>query len=177
MPNEAKSFPSICAVRLASIRNDRQTVLSRDFEDRRHIRRLAIQVHRHNRFRPRRNRLLDQLDVNQVIGWINVDEHGRRPGICDRERRRHKRVGSRDHFIARPDPERTQCQMQRLGTIAQANAVPPAAEVGERLLKRRNLIAENILAVINGAFDRDGNLSANCFGDFTVKSTKGIVIA
>ena len=47
---------------------------------------------------------------------------------------------------------------QGLGAVADANAVPPAAKTGERMLKRRNLLTQNVLAIINRLFNSHGNL-------------------
>ena len=111
------------AMGLRRIPDDLEPVLPCDRQDRIHIGRLAVQVHRDYRLRSRRDLLLELLHVHQVGVGINVDEHDPRTRHLDGLRRRDEAVRNRDHFVARADAECPQRDVQRVGAVGDTNAL------------------------------------------------------
>ncbi len=91
---------------------------------------------------------------------VDVGEHRRGAEQHHHLRGRAEREGRADHRIARPDALRHQHQRERVGTARAAHHVPRAAELRQRLLERAHLGAENELAVIEDARDRNVYLVA-----------------
>jgi hypothetical protein len=130
-------------VRLAAILDDRQIVPRRHLGQRFHIRRLAVQVDRHDGRGLRRNRRGDGARIDRQTIGIDVGEHGTRAGHHDRERR--VRGGQRrgDHLVARLDADGAQRDRQSVGAVADADGVRRPRRVSELPLERLELRAEN----------------------------------
>ena len=72
-----------------------------------------------------------------------------------------KLLGEQGLVVSRAYSERPQRQMQCFCAVSQTNAVPCAAEAGERVLKRGDLVAKNKLTIVNGPLDSRGNLATD----------------
>ena len=93
--------------RLGRVLDHEKPAGARQFQDRGEIGRLAIEVHRQQRARVRRERRLDAHGVNVVRGRIRLHRHRPRAHGADREPSGDIGVGRHDHLVARPDFERT----------------------------------------------------------------------
>ena len=70
-----------------------------------HVRRAAIQAHKHHRAGRRGDCLFGQFKVEAERLQLNVHKDGLRPGQDNRIRGSDHRVVRHDHLVARPDPE------------------------------------------------------------------------
>jgi hypothetical protein len=134
-------------------------VLVSNIEDRRHVGRLPVQMHRQDRLGPWCNRPLDQFDVDQIVVGIRVDQHRRRARVGDRQCRGDKSVGGRNHFVARTNAQRPQRQGERGGSVGDAETVFAAAKLGKRLLEVGNLVAEDELTIVDRPLDGQRDFS------------------
>ena len=106
-----------------------------DFANRVHVGRAAVQMYRENCAGSRRDRAFDELGIKIAGRGIDVDEHGHGTAIRDRLGRREKRVGRGDYFVIGLDTEGQQPQMESRRSVAERDAVPGAAEIGEFALE------------------------------------------
>ena len=83
-----------------------------------------------------------RIDVEGVPGSMST-KTGCAPTPHDRPRRGEERVRRRDDLVAGPDPERHQRDEQGVGAGGHADGVLRAAVVGDRLLERLDLRAQD----------------------------------
>src|SRR5205085_11570550 len=76
------------------------------------IDRLAIQMHRDDRLRARRDRCLDLVHIHQEIVVPDIDEHRPRAERPYRGDRGYRRVRHRDDFITRGRSEEHTSELQ-----------------------------------------------------------------
>ena len=98
-------------------------------QDGRHVGRLPVEMHGHERSGARRDRRLDCRRVDGQALGIDVREDRPRARHHDGERRVRRRQRARHHLVSGADAERAQGQRQRVGPGRDADrrAVPEAA--------------------------------------------------
>ena len=125
--------------RLRGVFDHRQLVRPRHRHHRVHVRHLPVEMHRDDRLGLRRDRRGQLRHVEVERDRIDVHEDRRGPDPRNRPHRREKRVGRRDHFVARPDAFRHQRHDQRVRTRRHAHAVRRSAIFRDRRLALLNL--------------------------------------
>ena len=125
----------LCAVRLSGILDDAQIMPRRDRRDGVHRRKLSIEMHGDDRFRPRRDCRLDTIRIDVVGCRININQHDPRADLHDRLNRGDERVRRRDHPVALADAERFQRQKDRRRPAGDAHTVPRALKRCKGVLK------------------------------------------
>jgi len=145
------SAPWACAG--SSVFQHHQAVLVGDLHDRVHVRRLAVQVDRHNGLGLGRDGRFDLRGVHRVAVGVHVHEHGLGVRVHDRRNRRDERVRDRDDFVAFADAHGEQRHMERGGTRVVADGVLGARVLGERLFERGDFGAQHERRVLEGAAD------------------------
>jgi hypothetical protein len=133
--------PERRAVGLAGVLDHRQPVAVGDRPDHVHVGDQPEQVDRADRPRPRRDRPLDLLGVDQVGVGLDVDEDGRGAGVEDGVGRRGERVADGDDLVARTEPEAREQGHQRLGPVAHRDRVPGPRPVRPACLERGDTLA------------------------------------
>ena len=93
---------------LRGVLDDDEAVPLRDLDERRHVGHEAVQVDRHDRLGPGRDRRLDLRRVHAEVVLADVHEHGRGPGSQDHADRRIEAERDRDDLVARADAQRVQ---------------------------------------------------------------------
>jgi hypothetical protein len=88
-----------------------------------HVSRLAGQVHRYQRLRPRSHRLRHRFRIDVVRARQAIHEDDGRPCVGDGERRRDVRVRRQDDLIAGTDVQRKERQSERVEAAADPDAV------------------------------------------------------
>ncbi len=88
-------------MRLGGVLHDDQIVARGNLDNWVHVRHLPVQVHRYDGLRPRCDAPLDLGNVDGKGVGINIDVDRYGPSHHDRFGGRKKRVGDRDHLIAR----------------------------------------------------------------------------
>ena len=106
----------------------------------------------------------DVRDVEQEGRGVAIDEHRRGARARDGERARDEGVGRHHDLVARPDPERAQRELERIGAVRDADAVRHPDEAGEARLELRHLGAEDEA----GALEHAGEPGAHLVGDLSV---------
>ena len=142
------------ADRLRRVLDDRDAARLRRLDDRRHVGRLAEQVHRHDRLGPRRDGRDRRVDVDVERVGIDVDQHRRRADAHDAAGGGEERIGRRDDLVAGADVERHQRREQRVGARRQADRVRHAEVRAQLALEAFDFrAADEALAVADA---RDG---------------------
>ena len=111
-----RSHPAVahgCLDRVRRILDHQQRVLARDRAQRVHVARPAREVHRQHRPRARPDQRPHRVRVDVQRVRVHVGEHGRRPCVQHRVRRRRPGERGRDHLIALAQPRRHHRQVQR----------------------------------------------------------------
>ena len=103
---------------------------------------LAVEMHRNDRRGARRHRGLDGIGVDQVrvvVGAVDEHRRGARPGngLGGRD----ERVGRKDAFVAVPDTERAQRDLDRVSAVRHPDAMRHADELSVFALERGHLRA------------------------------------
>src|SRR5262245_43355613 len=150
-------------VRLTSILDHREAATPSDLQDRGHVSRLPIQVHRDDRFRPLRDGGFDDLRVDIERLRIDVDEHRPRTGVADRRYRRDKREWNGDDLVAWADVRGEQREVKGARPRVDADPMLRPAIGSELGLERRNLGSERELAGLEYALDRGVHLVLDRF--------------
>ena len=99
-------------MRLRRVLDHGQVVVTGQRQQRIHICRLPIQMHRDDRLRAPGDGIRHLVDVDGVGPWIDVDEHRRGAGVPDGRYRRDEGERHGDHLVTRPDTGGQQRQMQ-----------------------------------------------------------------
>ena len=103
--------------------------------DGRHVGALAVEVHRDDALRLRRDGGFDFGRVNAFCFWIAIHQDGGCAGNPDRFCRCKKRICIRDDFVAGPDPECHEGEPDRIRAVAGADGVFHAVERCQFLLE------------------------------------------
>jgi hypothetical protein len=130
-------------MRLRRILDNGQVVTVGDPDKRAEVCGLAVQVHRQNGSRPRRDGGLGGGRVERQAIGIDVGEDRPGPGHHDRQRRIGGRERRRDDFVSGADVEGPQDQRDRVGARADAHGVWRAGCCGELGLEGFHLRAEH----------------------------------
>jgi hypothetical protein len=110
-------------------------------------------MHRHDGFRTRRDRRLDQWRNDDAVR-IAIDQHRRGPNREDGAHRGDEGVGLRDDLIAGTNSGGAQRQLQRREPGVGANRVGDATVIGELALEGRDVRAEDEVAPLQDRIDR-----------------------
>ena len=102
-------------------------------------------MHRHQGLGGRGERRFDLIKINQVSGWVHINEHRCGSDRTDRFRSGEKTEGAGDDLIPRADPQSPQGQDQRIGAAVAADGVAGADAGGKGLLKLLNLRSADVL--------------------------------
>jgi hypothetical protein len=122
---------------------------------------LPVEVHRHDRGSPRRDRRLDRTRVEQARLRIDVDENRTGSGEQDRLDSGDEGERRRDHLVARPDPGCAEDELDRRRAVRGADAVADVAVRRERLLELGDLRALDEPSVREHPGDRSLELLAD----------------
>ena len=133
------------AVRLRAVLEDHQVVPGGEPLQRLHVDALAVQVDRQQAPGPLGDRGLHLAGVHQVVLRAHVDEDRRRADRVDRDHGRRRGVGDGDHLVAGADPQRLQPQLDGVGAVVDADAVPGPVVAGELRLEGADTLAEDQL--------------------------------
>jgi hypothetical protein len=129
------------AVRLARVLDDRQAVLGGDLGKRRHVGRLAEEMHRDDRARARGDLPLDAGRVDGVVDRVDVGEARRGAGVENAVCRSDKAEGRRDHLVAGADAVRQQRHVQRRRAGADGHGIACANPRRKALLEFAHALA------------------------------------
>ena len=154
MAERARAAPLVArTVRLAGVLEHEQAVAVGDGGDLVHGRRLAVEVHGHDGFRPLADRILQRARVEVEGLRIRVDEHRGGSGTHDRERGRHERVGRRDHLVTGADATcaERQVESRQAGVGADRSGRPAVGR--ELLLEGCDVLPEDPVVPIETATD------------------------
>ncbi len=141
-------------VRLTGIFDHHQAVPPGDLQDGVHVSRLAVEVHRDDRFGPLGDRGFDRVRVDVEGARIDVDEHRPRPGVADRRHRRDEGERNRDDLVARTDVRGKQREVKGARAGVHADTVLRLTIGRELRFERGNLGAQGELAALQYALDR-----------------------
>ena len=118
-------------------------VLLGKFIDRIHIRRLAVEMHRHDRLGCRSHRCCDLRWVNCGSIGSDVDKNWSRTSRSHRKSSEICRKCRDDYLVPRPDAAGAQREFNRIRAVAHADAVRDPTEPCKLLLKRLEFITEH----------------------------------
>ena len=141
-------------MRLAAIFDERESLAAGERREGRHIRGLAVQVHRQQRRRPARDRLLGSSRVQREPLGIDVGKHRASARHDNRDRRVRGRERRRDDLVSGADAERAKNQRERVGAVADADRVRRAGRGRELLLECLDLGPQHEPRAIDHAPDR-----------------------
>ena len=141
------------AMRLAGIFDHRDAVAVRDRQDSGHVRHLAVEMHRQDRLRPGRDRLLELVHVHGEGPGFHVDEHRHRAGVADRGDRRDERKRDGDDLVARSDAGRQEREVKRARARVHPDRLPGAAIGREVALEIGDELAEHELPALEDVDD------------------------
>ena len=128
------------AHRLARILDQGEPMLGGKVRQRRHIARVAVQVHRH--YRPgARSDQARRRGGAQVQRVVDVGEDGLCAGVGDRVAGGDECQRARDDLVARTDAMGFESQKQGHGAVAGGDAEPGAHRARELLFKRSDALA------------------------------------
>ena len=94
------------AMGLGGILDHHQVAPAGDLQNRIHVGRLAIEMHRNNGFRFGRDGGFDLRGVDGVRRGVDVHENRRGPGVTDGRDRGYEGEGRGDDFVSRPHARR-----------------------------------------------------------------------
>ncbi len=97
---------------LGVVLDDKQIVLFRKGLHFIHIADIAVQMHRHNRLGPLVDQLFRRLDADAMVVDIHIGKSRYRPGLHHGKAAGNKSVTGHDNFVAGPDPQSTNRNMQ-----------------------------------------------------------------
>ena len=127
------------------ILDDRQVVLAGDLHQRRHVGHLPGEMDRNQRLGLLGDPGLDLAHVHaEVVGAVDKDRT--RKQLADRADGRDEGVGGRDDLVARPDAQRLEAELDRVGARVHADGLARADHRGELLLELAHRLAEREVA-------------------------------
>ena len=110
------------ALRLRTVFHHLQPVPLGNRHQRIEVDALAVQMHRDDRFRARRNRRLDLADIHQEVIVADVDEYRRGTKRANGRDRRHRRIGHGNDLVAGLDAQRRQRDVDGVSSAVHADA-------------------------------------------------------
>ena len=147
-------------MRLRAVLDQRDAALPRNGGERVHVGKAAVEVRHDHRARPWREAGAQRRGVHQQRRCVDLDVGRRRARRADRRRRVHAGIRRGRDLVARPDRERAQRELERIGAVADRHALARAAVRGELALERLDLGAEDVPAAVLNARDRRIELGA-----------------
>ena len=129
------------ALRLRGVLDDRDAVRGGQRQQSLDRGALPVQVHRHDRPGARGERPAHGGRVDQQVVVVDVDRNRHRADPRDGLRRRHEGGGGQHHLVAAADARGAQRQLEGVGAVGDADAVPDAEVVGVVALEGRHLRA------------------------------------
>src|SRR3546814_18369525 len=96
-----------------------------------------------NRLCPGRQHSPDRIGIDILADQIDIRENRRRPGSDHAACRRKKAARGHNHFIDRPNAQRTERQFQSQRTVGERYGVRHATKLGERWFEGTALVAMN----------------------------------
>ena len=145
-------------MRLCRVFDQQQFVPRRQRRQRRHVRQLAIQVHRHDRACARSDRRLDAGRIQVETCGVGFHRHRHQPVLANRQKAGDEGIAGQDDLVAFFDRAEflvaAQDQRQRIQPIAHAHRVAHAAIGGELVFERRQFLAQHVPARIDDARGR-----------------------
>ena len=142
-----------CEMRLAGVLDERDAVTVGDRTQPRHVRSLPVQMYRNDRGGPRRDGRLDsgRIDCGALV--VHIHEDRRTAGHQDREAGEGGGHRGRNDLITGTNPERTQRERNRIGSVADTDGMTGASHRGELGLERRQLGTEHEPPARHDSFD------------------------
>src|SRR5690606_32785592 len=146
------------AERLRAVLDDLQAMTLGYGEDRVHLRGSAVEVHREDRLRARRDRGLYQARVDVEGAFVDVDEDRRGADVADRLGGGEEAERGRDDLVARADAEGAQADHERVGAAVDPYGVLHAQVVGDLALEGLHLGPADELAAAHDALEGGAQL-------------------
>jgi hypothetical protein len=125
-----------------------------------HVAHLPVEVHGEDRGRPLPDGALGRGGVDQAGAGVDVAEHRHRARMDEAEGGGDEGVCGDDHLVARADPGRQSGDRERRGAGGDAYAVAHPAVGGELVLEPCHLLAEDVRAGAEDAFE--GRVQLGC---------------
>ena len=123
-----------------------------------HVREPSVEVHRDDRFRPRRNGELDEHRIKIACAVLDVDEHRLRANGDHRLRRGDKGVGRGDNLISGSDVQRPQNELESARSAADPVSVGCPAETAESGFELQELLAPDKAVVEDHAIHGEAHV-------------------
>ena len=131
---------------LASIFDDIQITFFCQFDQGRHVGRLPIQMNRDNGLSAGCDGFIDRFRRQRVASGIDIGEDGHRAGKLNACGGGDKGIGGRDYFVAWPDVEGAEDELQGIGARGHTDGMLAMAIGGKFLLEFGDSFAENEIA-------------------------------
>ena len=139
------------AVRLGGVLHNEQLPFLCDLQQRVHVRRMAVKMHRHDGFGARRQGAFHRLHIQGGIVRLAIHQDGARPGLGDGQHTRDEGVGRDNHLITRANAEGEQGEMQRIRAVRHPDAKGNLVERREFLFEFAHVFAEDEIAAARRA--------------------------
>lgn len=146
------------AVSLRGIFENAEVAPRRDFADRIHVGRTAVEVNRQDGPGARRDGPLDEFRIEISCGRVDINEDRHGSAVRDRFGRSEESVGACDDLVVRLDSECQQAHVERSRATGERHAMLRAAEIGEFPLESLDLLSENERRALANAIERGENL-------------------
>ena len=121
---------------LAGVLDDVEVSLPRQRAESLHVGQAAVQVHRHERARPRADRRRRRRRIHPVVGLRDVHRNGNPARLGHGLEGRDEGHGRHDDLLAGAEPNADEREPERIEPACNPDAVSRAAVRGERLLER-----------------------------------------
>ena len=146
-------------MRLRAILDHPELVLARDRHDRVHVRRLAVQMHRDDADRARRDRGFDRRRIDREGGAVGVAKHDAGAGMGNHRRRGDPGMRRGDDLVAGLNLQRGHREIQRIGAVGAGHAVLDLGHGGEFPLEGVDIGTANEGIVADDRGDRAVDLA------------------
>jgi hypothetical protein len=142
------------SVRLAGVLDERDASGFAQLEEAIDVRRLTVQVHGDQHASTVGDGGGRRVDVDQPRGFVAIDEDKLGAELERRQNRRDEGVGRCNNLVAGADSERFEAQVHRRGARVHADAGARADVRREFLFEPRDIGAEDVLTLGDGAEER-----------------------
>lgn len=144
-------WPLLARWACAQSSTQRDTSLRAQSEPRIHLADLAVKMHQQHSPRARRNAALHAVYTEQRGPWVDVGQYRHRTGAQNGEHRGECRHRRGDDFVAGANANRAQCDLDRVHTVANTNAMAHTATGGPQVLEGLDFLAQHIPARVDHA--------------------------
>ncbi len=124
-----------CAVRLCGVFEQRHVAIDQHLGEAFEGCDLSVEIDADHRPSSVGDSIFDLARIDEQIVVAAVDEHDVCAGAYDRLGRRDERIGGKDHFIATPDAQTQQHELDRIGPVADTDAMLRPGERGKLLFE------------------------------------------